>query len=240
MNRTGGDATARRNRFTLAALAVVLWAGLPFASPAFAQHAHSHKDHSFADTAKWASQFDDPARDAWQKPHEVLEALALTPRMAVVDIGSGTGYFTMRIARHVPAGTVTGVDAEPQMVLHLRQRAAKEGLKNVVTRQGKPDTAGLAPKSADLVLLVDTYHHIDRRVAYFTRLREALRPGGRLAVIDFRPDAPNGPPPAERIGVAQVKAELAEAGFRQSKEFDFLPNQFFLMFEAAPGKIGQK
>lgn len=213
-------------------------AAMALAPPLQAQHAHSHKDHSFADTAKWVAQFDDPARDAWQKPHDVLQALALTPRMAVVDIGAGTGYFTMRIARQVPSGKVTAVDAEPQMVRHLRERAAKEGLKNVVARQGKPDTAGIPPKSADLVLLVDTYHHIDRRVAYFSKLREGLRPGGRLAVIDFRPDAPNGPPPAERVGVGQVKAELAEAGFLVAKEFEFLPNQFFLMFEAVPGKIG--
>ncbi len=214
------------------ALSLVV-AAIALAPAARAQHAHSHKDHSFADTAKWVAQFDDPARDAWQKPHDVLQALALTPHMAVVDIGAGTGYFTMRVARHVPSGKVTAVDAEPQMVRHLRERAAKEGLKNVVARQGKPDTAGIPPKSADLVLLVDTYHHIDRRVAYFSKLRDGLRPGGRLAVIDFRPDAPNGPPPSERIGSGQVKAELAEAGFRLSKEFDFLPNQFFLLFEAA-------
>lgn len=240
MTRAGGDSVKLRSRSTVSALALLLSAGLSFASSVFAQHAHSHKDHSFADTARWVAQFDDPARDAWQKPHEVLEALALAPRMAVVDVGAGTGYFTMRIARHVPSGKVTAVDAEPGMVRHLRERAEKEGLRNVVARQGRPDSAGLPPKSADLVLLVDTYHHIGRRVAYFSMLREGLRQGGRLAVIDFRPDAPNGPPPAERIGAAQVKAELAEAGFRISKEFDFLPNQFFLMFEVDPSKHARK
>ena len=90
------------------------------------------------------------------------------------------------------------------------------------------------PAPVDLALLVDVYHHISQREAYFSKLRGSLKPGARLAVIDFRLDAPSGPPRSERIPPARVKAELERAGYALAKEHDFLPNQFFMVFEAKP------
>jgi SAM-dependent methyltransferase len=198
---------------------------------ALAQTSHT-KEHSFSGAEHWAKVFDDPARDAWQKPHEVITALSPAPDSVVADIGSGTGYFAARLAHFVPKGRVYGVDTEPEMVKYLAERAKREGLSNLVSIAGRPDDAGL-PAKVDLVLMVDVYHHISDREGYFGKLRGSLKAGARVAIIDFRQDAPEGPPKNERIAPAQVKAELAKAGYTLAKEHSFLPNQFFLVFEAA-------
>ena len=194
---------------------------------ALAQHT---REHRFSDAERWAKVFDDPARDAWQKPHEVIAALSPVPDAVVADIGSGTGYFAVRLAHLVPKGRVYGVDTEPDMVKYLEERAKREGLPNLVSIAGRPGDARL-PVKVDLVLMVDVYHHISDRESYFGRLRGSLKPGARVAIIDFRLDAPAGPPKKERIPPAQVKAELAKAGYALAKEHEFLPNQFFLIFE---------
>jgi len=197
--------------------------------PALAQSPHT-REHRFSGAEHWARVFDDPARDAWQKPHEVIEALALAPDAAVADIGSGTGYFAVRLAHFVPKGRVYGVDTEPDMVKYLAERAKREGLTNLESVAGRPGDPRL-PAKVDLVLLVDVYHHIDKREAYFSKLRGSLKPGARLAIIDFRLDSPDGPPRSARIAPAQVKAELARAGYAAVNEHGFLPNQYFLVFE---------
>jgi len=196
-----------------------------------AQSPHSH-EHRFSGAEDWAKVFDDPARDAWQKPHEVIAALAPAPDSVVADIGSGTGYFAVRLAHFVPKGRVYGVDTEPDMVKYLDERAKREGLANLVSIAGRPGDANL-PARVDLVLMVDVYHHISDREAYFGKMRGSLKAGARVAIIDFRLDAPSGPPKKERIAPSQVKAELARAGYALSKEHEFLPRQFFLVFEAA-------
>ena len=158
---------------------------------ALAQSPHSH-DHSFGDADKWAKVFDDPKRDAWQKPHEVIRALELKPDAVIADIGSGTGYFSMRFAHMVPKGRVYGVDTEPDMVKYLADRAKREGMTNVTAIAAAPGDPRL-PEKADLVVLVDVYHHVEDRERYFSRLRDSLKPGGRVAVIDFRMNSPQGP-----------------------------------------------
>jgi len=195
-----------------------------------AQSPHSH-EHRFSDAERWAKVFDDPARDAWQKPHEVIAALSPAPDAVVADIGSGTGYFAVRLAHVVPKGRVYGVDTEPDMVKYLDDRAKREGLANLVSIAGRPGDANL-PAKVDLVLMVDVYHHISDREAYFGKMRASLKSRARVAIVDFRPDAPSGPPKRERIPPGQVKAELARAGYTLSKEHEFLPQQFFLVFEA--------
>jgi SAM-dependent methyltransferase len=199
---------------------------------AVAQTSHT-REHSFSGAEHWAKVFDDPARDAWQKPHEVITALSPAPDWVVADIGSGTGYFSARLAHFVPKGRVYGVDTEPEMVKYLAERAKREGLANLVSIAGSLGDANL-PVKVDLVLMVDVYHHISDREAYFSKLRGSLKTGARLAIIDFRRDAPDGPPKSERIPPAQVQAELARAGFLLSKAHDFLPKQFFLVFAAKP------
>jgi SAM-dependent methyltransferase len=212
-------------------LSLTLLGSALLGSTAVAQTPHTHQ-HSFGDAQKWAQVFDDPKRDAWQKPHEVIQALKLKPDAVIADIGSGTGYFAARFAHMVPQGRVYGVDTEPDMVRYLSERAKREGLKNVVAVAGKPGDPGL-PEKADLIIFVDVYHHVDDRERYFRQLQNSLKPGGRLAIIDFRMDSREGPPKAARIAPEQVKNELKRAGYGLAQEHGFLPNQYFLVFQPA-------
>lgn len=220
------------NRISSLAAALVLsvFAGW-LAGPAAAQSPHTAQ-HSFENAEKWSQIFDDPKRDAWQKPHEVIQALALKPDAVISDIGSGTGYFSVKLARMAPEGRVYGVDTEPDMVKFLAERAQREGLKNVIAVKGAPDDPRL-PEKADLIVLVDVFHHIGDRERYFRKLRDSLKPGGRLAVIDFRMDSPMGPPKSARGTPASVKGELERAGYALAQEHAFLPNQYFLVFRPA-------
>ena len=195
---------------------------------AAAQAPHTHR-HSFGDAEKWAHVFDDPERDAWQKPHQVIEALGLRPDAVIADIGAGTGYFAVRFANMVPAGKVYAVDVEPDMVRYLAERAKKEKRANLVAVKGAAGDPRL-PEKADLVVLVGVYHHIEQRERYFRALAASLKPGGRVAVIDFRMDSPSGPPKSARVAPERVKAELAAAGYALSEEHGFLPRQYFLVF----------
>jgi predicted methyltransferase len=213
-----------------AALVLSAFAGL-LPGPAAAQSPQTHQ-HSFGGAEQWAQIFDDPNRDSWQKPHEVIQALALKPDAVIADIGSGTGYFSARFANMVPKGRVYGVDTEPDMVKYLSERAKREGLNNITAVAGAPDDPRL-PEKADLIILVDVYHHVGDRERYFRQLQKSLKPGGRLAVIDFRIDSPEGPPTSARIAPERVKAELKSAGYALAQEHSFLPNQYFLVFRPA-------
>jgi len=207
---------------------LVLAAGLLAGARAQAPHTH---EHSFSGAQHWAEIFDDPARDAWQKPHEVIEALGLAPNTKVVDIGAGTGYFTVRIAHMFPATRVYAEDIEPEMIRYVSERAQREKLTNVVAVLGKPDDP-LLPEAVDLALVVDTYHHIGDRVAYFRRLKQHLSTAGEVAIIDFTTASSMGPPVQERIPPAAVKGEMAQAGYTLATEHTFLPDQYFLVFRA--------
>jgi predicted methyltransferase len=218
---------------SISSFCIALSCALSPAGPAAAQSPHTHQ-HSFGDAQKWSQVFDDPERDAWQKPHEVIQALALKPDAIVADIGAGTGYFSVRFAHMVPKGRVYGVDTEPAMVKHLAERAKRDGLANVIAVAGAPDSPRL-PEKADVVVLVDVYHHIGERERYFRKLQGSLKTGGRVAIIDFRLDSPVGPPKNARMSPEQVKAEMERAGYALAREHAFLPNQYFLVFEPARG-----
>lgn len=185
--------------------------------------------HRFGDAEKWAKEFDNPERDAWQKPEEVVDALKLSPRSAVADIGAGTGYFSVRIAKRIPEGKLFAADVEPDMVRYLGERARREHLANLIPVQAAADTANL-PEPADLIFIVDTYHHIGNRMEYFAKLRSSLRPDGRLAIVDFKADSPSGPPAGHRIPPERVTEELKAAGYTLAETPEFLPRQYFLIF----------
>ena len=219
-----------RTLFILSAGRILVLFGLALSVfPALGQAPDTHQ-HQFKDAEKWAHVFDDPKRDEWQKPHQVIQALKLPPDAIVADVGAGTGYFSARLATMLPKGKVYAVDVEPDMVKHLAERAKREGRKNMQAVQGAPADAKL-PEKADLILFVDVHHHIDQREQYFRKLRASLKPGGRVAIIDFRPDAPMGPPKRGRISSEKVKAELIAAGYSLAEEHAFLPNQYFLIFK---------
>ncbi|HLX16282.1 MAG TPA: class I SAM-dependent methyltransferase [Bradyrhizobium sp.] len=187
--------------------------------------------HSFGEAEKWAKAFDDPARDAWQKPDEVLNALHLQRTDRVADLGAGTGYFSVRIAKLVPEGKLFSVDIEPDMLRYLRERAHRENLSVLVPILASAENANL-PEPVDLVLVVDTYHHIDNRIAYFSKLKASLRPNGRLAIVDFKTDSPEGPPPEHRIPPEEVTSEMEAAGYTLAATPLSLPRQYFLVFQA--------
>ena len=218
-------------------LAVLLLASLTLAgqtpqSPASHEMSHAdHMQHHF-DPKQSAKQFDDPARDAWQMPDQVIAALHLRPGQTVADIGAGTGYFSVRLARSQAAPKVYAVDIEPEMVSYVRERAAKDGYMNIVAVLATADSANL-PEPVDVILIVDTYHHIGNRDVYFRKLAKSLKPGGRLAIIDFKPDSPEGPPKEFRFPPEKFKTELAGAGYAISEQLDFLPRQQFLIFRLA-------
>jgi cyclopropane fatty-acyl-phospholipid synthase-like methyltransferase len=186
--------------------------------------------HRFENAEEWAKRFEDPDRDAWQKPDAVVAALELRPDAKVADVGAGTGYFAVRLARAVPHGRVYAVDIEPDMVRYLGERARREGLENLTAVRGEPHDAKL-PEPVDLMLVVDTYHHIGERVAYFQGVRARLTPGGRLAIVDYRTESQRGPPPQHKLAPEQVEAELKAAGYRRVASHGFLPDQYFLVFE---------
>jgi predicted methyltransferase len=168
------------------------------------------------------------ARDRWQQPERVIEALAIAPGARVADLGSGGGYFTWHLARAVgAAGRVYAVDVDAELNDYVAQRAAREGLQQISTVLADLDDAKL-PERVDLVFTCDTYHHLEDRVAYFSGLRERyLAPGGRLAVLDYRPGKF-----VHATDPAVIERELAEAGFRKLAQHDFIERQSFLVFAA--------
>ena len=141
--------------------------------------------HDFADVEHWRRVFDDPARDAWQKPRELVAALGLRPGMWVADLGAGTGYFSRYLDAVVgPTGVVFAVDTEPNLVAHLRARAEQERTASIIPILASLDDPRFPPHALDLVLIVDTYHHLDHRLAYLRRLGGTLKAGGRVAIVD--------------------------------------------------------
>jgi cyclopropane fatty-acyl-phospholipid synthase-like methyltransferase len=214
-------------------LQLFLVTAVAFAQSKGQEKAHAdHMEHRFDNPEQLAKGFDNPARDAWQMPDRVIAALELKPGQTVADIGSGTGYFTVRLAKLQKDSKIFAADIEPSMADYVRKRAAAAGLSNIVAVQAAADTPNL-PEPVDLVLIVDTYHHIGDREVYFRKLAKSLKPGGRVAIIDFRLDSPEGPPKQFRFPPEKFKAEMAKAGYKLAKQHDFLPRQQFLIFEVA-------
>jgi SAM-dependent methyltransferase len=200
-------------------------------APAGPHDATAH--HSFADVARWQAVFDDPGRDAWQKPHDLVRALALRPGACVADLGAGTGYFSHHLADAVGReGTVLAVEVEPNLVAHLRARAESERTPNVVPILASPDNPRLPRAAVDVILLVDTYHHLDDRLTYLRQLQAALRHGGRVIIVDWeKRDLPVGPAPDHKLAREFVIAEMRDAGYRLQQEFPgLLAYQYVLAF----------
>jgi predicted methyltransferase len=129
----------------------------------------------------------DPARDAWQKPKEVIQQLTITPASRVADLGAGGGYFTWHLADAVgPEGRVYAVEINETGLAIIKQEMGARGIMNVVPILAEPDDAKL-PELVDLVFTCDTYHHMEDRVLYFRSLARYLKPGGRVAILDFHP-----------------------------------------------------
>lgn len=189
-----------------------------------AQRVGEHQMHHTAD--EFARVLDDPQRDAWQKPHEVVTALGLKEDEVVADIGAGTGYFAKRFAHH--AGKVYAVDISDKLLA-----IAKKNEPRLETVLALPDDPKLAARSVDTIFICNVLHHIADRDRYYPKLAAALRPGGRIIIVDFhKRETAMGPPVSERIAEHDAVKELEAAGFRKTHSWDFLEAQYMLEFRA--------
>ncbi|MDA1307490.1 MAG: class I SAM-dependent methyltransferase [Acidobacteria bacterium] len=191
--------------------------------------AEMHALHTNPDA--YIKALEDPARDAYQKPHEVMTALAVKEGEIIADIGAGSGYFSLRLARHVgTAGHVYAVDISPDMTRHLNERIAGAKLLNISTILAKPDDP-LLPQPVDRVLIVDVWHHIENQPAYLALLKKQLNAGGEVVMIDFKKEEiPVGPPITMKIAREDLIAQMVANGFSLAREHTFLPYQYFLVF----------
>lgn len=186
--------------------------------------------HRFEHAEDWLGRFEGPARDAWQRPDEVVRLLAITPGMTVADVGTGTGYFLARLSRAVgPTGAVLALDVEADMIRYVRERATREALANVRADVVAPDDPRLPAGKVDRVLIVDTWHHVGDRDAYARKLAAGLVPGGAVYVVDFTMEAHEGPPPHARVKPDEVIATLAKAGLRAELVAEDLPEQYVVV-----------
>lgn len=216
----------------------MLWI-LPAGSTALAQEGHAHQESTHsrrpADIKEYLEQLDSPERDQYQKPSQVIEALGLKPGMSVADLGSGSGYFTRRFIEAVTdSGKVYAIDVEPEMLAYVKESI--EHLHVSYTAEfllARPDDPKLPTGSVDLIFLCNVFHHLDDRTAYFSKVASALKPGGRVIIIDFYHDERSGNvgfPRKHLVPRERVIEEMTKAGYRVLREHSFLPRQYFLEF----------
>ncbi|MGM0578392.1 MAG: class I SAM-dependent methyltransferase [Myxococcota bacterium] len=202
------------------------------------EHEHGHGGHGEhgnpGDLESYIRNLEDPERDEWQKPDEVVRALDLPKGAVTCHIGAGTGYFARRLGRHVaPEGHVFAVDVEARMLEALRKRLKEEDLRNVSPVLALPGDPLLPRGACDLVLIVNTYHHFPDGPAYLEGLKRVLKPKGRIANVDFYArELPVGPPVGHKVSREAFLKDAEKAGLKRVAEHDFLPHQYFLVFEA--------
>lgn len=215
-------------RFYVCALALI---SMPLAAQD-ATKRDTHKMHALhRDSKAYIAMLEDPKRDAYQKPHEVVTALDLRHGDVIADIGAGSGYFSFRFAHHVGAGRVYAVDISPEMILHMNRRIRDLAITNITTVLAQPDDPLLADASLNRVFICDVWHHIEHQKEYLAKVKKMLRPGGQLVMIDFQKrELPVGPPLEMKIAREDLVRQLERAGFQLSKEHTFLPYQYFLVF----------
>jgi ubiquinone/menaquinone biosynthesis C-methylase UbiE len=179
-----------------------------------------------------ADWLDRPDREREEEPDRAIAALALAPGSTVADVGAGSGYMTVRLAAAVgPSGRVYATDVQPEMISRLTARLDAAKIRNVTTILGTPDDPRLPDRTLDLVLMVDVYHELAAPQRMLQRLKRALRPGGRLVLVEYRKEDPSIPIREEhKMTVAEAKAEVEAEGYRLSSVIETLPRQHILIF----------
>ena len=201
-----------------------------------AQDAVKRDDHQMHglhnDPKAYIGALEDPKRDAYQKPHEVIHALNLKSGEVIADIGAGSGYFTFHLARHVgDKGKVYAVDVSPEMILHINRRIRELKANNVVTVLADPDDPLLPDRSVNRFFFSDSWHHIENQSKYLSLMKRMLKPGGAVVMIDFhKKELPVGPPMNMKIAREDLIKQLDSNGYRLTKEHSFLTYQYFLVF----------
>ncbi|MGE5306935.1 MAG: class I SAM-dependent methyltransferase [Alphaproteobacteria bacterium] len=186
---------------------------------------------------EWAyRQMNDPSRDAWQKPNEVVEKLAIQPGWRVADLGAGGGYFTWHLSAAVgPQGRVYAVDIDETALGMIERKIKARGVTNVVPIRAEPSDAKL-PEPVDLVFSCDTYHHMQDRVAYFKSLARYLKPDGQVAILDFHPHGVFSGLLGHGTAKEEVRREMESAGYRLIADYDFIGSQHFQVFPRKDSK----
>ena len=203
-----------------------------------ANNGHHHADgahtkNAFENVELFLEIFDGPARDAWQKPGAVIKSFNLTDTAVVVEIGSGTGYFAVRLASLIPNGKVICFDRALPMVTYLTHRAQELGLVTIDSRKTNSDGTVEFKEKADLIFSVDVYHHLENRITYFSNLKDNLKRNGVLVIIDRNREEAVGQPTGHQLAKDEVIAEMKNAGFELVSDFDFLlPVQYHLTFKS--------
>jgi predicted methyltransferase len=195
-------------------------------------------DMDYDDPKQAIAAMEDRQRDSWEMPDQVVRNLRITEKDAVIaDIGAGSGYFSRRLAAEVPAGKVYAVEIDDEFRAYIEGQREGWGTPNIEAHLAYYDDPALPEKAVDLVFIANTYAYLRSRVDYLRKCRRALKPGGRLVVIDFRPDAAApeqfAADPKYRIPRETVVAELEQAGFALEREETFLPYQYYLVFQLA-------
>jgi ubiquinone/menaquinone biosynthesis C-methylase UbiE len=175
---------------------------------------------------------EDPERDEYQKPHEVLSALKIKSGEVIADIGAGTGYFTFRLAHFVgDKGKVYAVDVSPDMIRHINRRIRDTKSVNVVSILAEPDDPLLPDRSVNRIFICDVWHHVENQAKYLSLMNKMLKPGGEVVMIDFqKKELPFGPPLQMKVAREDLIRQMESSGFRLSKEHTFLQYQYFLVF----------
>ena len=194
-------------------------------------HGHRDRHGNPEDLAAYLARLESPERDQWQQPDRVVRALGLRRGQTACELGAGPGYFAFRLARAVgPRGHVFAVDAEPRMLEVLAARVRERKAPNITPVLGLDEDPLLPPRSCDLILVVNTYHHFPDGPAFLRRLARSLRRGGRIANVDFhRRETPVGPPVEQRVAREDFLRDARRAGLRPMAEPDFLPYQYFVL-----------
>ena len=187
-------------------------------------------------SAAGADWLERPEREKEENPEGALDSIGIRPGMIVADIGAGTGYMSLRLAKRVgPAGKVYASDIQLEMLRRLRQNAEKAKLKNIETVLGSEIDPKLPAGQMDLVLLVDVYHEFSQPQQMLRKIRETLKPNGRLVLLEYRKEDPSVPIlPEHKMSVAEVKRELEAERFILSQVIESLPRQHIIILTRAP------
>lgn len=193
---------------------------------------HEHQHNVFDSVEMFVEKFDGVSRDEWQKPEEVMASFNVSDDFLVVELGSGTGYFSVRLAPYLKKGKIICLDQSLQMTSYLKKRAVDLGLTNLYARAISSDGSIDIEEKADLIFSVDVYHHIKDRISYFSKIARYLKPDGRFIIIDRTEDKIKDQPTGHRVSKEQVKEEMKSIGLELVEDLDFLlPIQYHLTFK---------